>query len=322
MSSLDEKDLVKKYQYLPETIERFVSFFGIEETKKMVQAYETPPKTTIRCNTLKITSGELKQRLEEKGFTLEKIDFYKSGFVVDNNPLPLGATTEYLAGYYFIQSKASWLPVLLLEPSEDEVIIDMAAAPGGKATHIAAEMNNKGTVICLDISRERMKSLRSNLTRLGVINTICFRMDSRDISDLGIKADKILLDAPCSGEGLMAIDPTRKKERNIEDIRRLAQLQKELISAGLKELKKNGFLVYATCSTAPEENEEIINWAIDSFPIKVIKTKYEEFSPGLTKANEKQFHPSIKNAIRLFPHKHGTEGFFTCKLKLLESINE
>lgn len=315
------KQLASKFKYLPETIERFIALFGLDETEKMLLAYEKHPKATIRTNTLKIDSYALKERLEWKGFILEETILDSDGFVVRKQPFSLGSTTEYLSGFYFIQSQASWLPTILLDPKSNEIIIDMAAAPGGKACHIAQKMKNKGTLVCIDISRERIRSLRSNLSRCGVINNICIRMDGRDLNKLQLKADKLLLDAPCSGEGLMAVDKKRRLERGLEDINRMSQLQKELLTAGISSLKKNGVLVYSTCSTAPEENEENIDWAINNYPIKIEETKLLDFSPGLITAFDKKYSEDLQKAIRLYPHKNGTEGFFVCKLRLLEEIN-
>lgn len=317
MVSIEAEKLAKKYGYLKSTIERFIASFGLTETEKMLEAYELKPASIIRVNTLKISAQELNEKLSNKGFKLIPSEWYTDGFVVTNEPFSLGGTTEYLSGYYFIQSKASWLPVLLLDPKPNETVIDMAAAPGGKATHIAQLMNNTGTLFCLDISRERIKSLRSNLGRCGIKNVICKRTDAREINDLNLKADKILLDAPCSGEGLMAIDKSRRTTRNEEDISRMADLQKQLFEAALKVLKKDGIIVYSTCSTAPEENEEIIDEMLKQHNLIIEKAELGNFSPGLVSVQNKAYNKDLQKAIRLYPHLHKTEGFFTCKLRYL-----
>ncbi|NHK32217.1 MAG: RsmB/NOP family class I SAM-dependent RNA methyltransferase [Asgard group archaeon] len=320
MVSNEALNLGKKFGYLPETIERYIHLFGIEETKAILQAYNQEIKKTIRVNTLKITPEELKNRLEEKDFLLEKIAFCDYAFSVKEGTYSLGATTEYLTGYYFIQSKASLLPSIILQPSYEELIMDFAAAPGGKTTHIAQLMKNKGTLIALDISRERIRSLRSNLARCGIMNTIIIRMDSRKLLSYGLKADKILLDAPCSGEGLMAVDKTRRMNRTIKDIVRMNQLQKELLTAAIKSLNSDGIIAYSTCSTAPEENEEVISWALNEFPIKLVNPGFNEFQKGFTSAFDREYDPELVKARRLYPHLNGTEGFFFCKIKLEEEI--
>lgn len=320
MVSKEANKLAKKFGYLLETVERFVGLFGIDETIALLEAYNHEPKKSIRVNTLKITAEELKERLEKKDFILEKTAFCDYGFFVKEGTYSLGATTEYLSGYYFIQSSASLLPSIVLEPKKSELVVDLAAAPGGKTTHLAQLMGNKGTLISLDISRERIRSLRSNLARCGIMNTIILRMDSRKFSSFGIKADKILLDAPCSGEGLMAIDKTRRINRTTKDIMRMNQLQKELLTTAINSLKVNGVIVYSTCSTAPEENEEVISWALNEYPIKLVDPGFSEFQKGFISAFERDYNPELVNARRLYPHLNGTEGFFFCKIQLEEEI--
>ena len=166
-----------------------------------------------------------------------------------------------------------------------------------------------------------MRSLRSNLARCGVRNVINIRIDSRKFPETNIKADRILLDAPCTGEGLMAVDKKRRTTKNSEDIQRLSQLQKELFESALKCLKKNGSLIYSTCSTAPEENEEIIDWALTKFPIEILDTGLNSYEEGLIHAFDKEYDSTLKKARRLYPHLHGTEGFFICKVKLKEEVS-
>ena len=311
----EARRLAKKYGYLESTIIRFINNFGLAETEKILLAYEKRPSPSIRTNTLKITTQELKNKLKEKGFTFTQSEWYRDGLIISNEPFSLGGTTEYLSGYYFIQSQASWLPVLMLDPQPEETIFDMAAAPGGKATHIAQLMKNQGSLFCLDISRERIKALRSNLNRCGIKNVILKRMDAREVQTLDVKADRILLDAPCSGEGLMALDKTRRTQRNEDDIFRMAELQKQLFESALKIIKKNGTIVYSTCSTAPEENEEIIDFMVNNYPIEIVETEFTSFNPGLTSTKDKTFSEELRKAIRLYPHLNNTEGFFSCKLQ-------
>lgn len=320
MVSEKSKLLAEKYGYLPETIERFLQLFGLEETKDILQAYERKPKAAIRINELKINPPELIDRMEKKGFVLTQSNWYENGFFIEKAPFPLGATTEYLAGYYFIQSAASWIPSLILNPKPGDLVVDLTAAPGGKASHLAQLMNNEGTLFCIDLSRDRIKSLRSNLARCGVRNNICIRMNALEFPKYNLKVDKVLLDAPCTGEGLMATDISRRTSKGVDDIQRLARLQKELVQAGIKTLKKDGVMVYSTCSTAPEENEEVINWALDNFPVRLLETPFKEFSSGFTKAFDKTYDSELMKSKRLYPHKDGTEGFFVCKIALQEEV--
>ncbi len=310
------QDLAKTYGYKEYMITRYLEMFGNEETVQFLKANEQGLIPTLRCNTLRIDEEDFVNLFTKKGFVIEKIPLIAHGYRVFKTPFPLGATNEYLLGFYFLQSEASMIPVQVLDPKPGEIVIDLAAAPGAKTTQIAQFMRNKGVIIGIDINRKRTKSLRSNLSRCGVYNALIIRMDGRQISGLGIQADKVLLDAPCTGEGLIPRDPTRKTSRELKDILYVSELQKSLIDAAVACLKPGGSLVYSTCAIAPEENEFVIDHALKNEDIHVRKMDFNGGSPAFSDVIfEKTLHPSIKEARRLYPHKDGTEGFFICKLQ-------
>jgi NOL1/NOP2/sun family putative RNA methylase len=247
--------------------------------------------------------------LSEKGMELQKIDWTKHGYFVKKSPFSLGSTPEYLLGYYFLQDPASMYACEVLQPKKGEVILDMAAAPGGKTTYLAQLMENKGTIVALELNKQRMKSLRSNITRMGIENVITIRMNALDTEDLGIKFDKVLLDAPCTGTGTVFKNPDAayKKKRDVE---RCTALQKSLLEIALKVLKKRGILVYSTCSILPEENEFIVS-KFKSVKIQKIKHGNEGFS----NVYGKNLGKDMKKTRRFYPHIHKTQGFFIAKLK-------
>jgi NOL1/NOP2/sun family putative RNA methylase len=299
-------------------IKRYLVLFGKEETVEFLKANEKKLIPSLRCNTLRIDEEDFVNLFTKKGFVLEKIEKISGksyGYKVLKTPFPLGATNEYLLGFYFLQSEASMIPVQVLDPKPGEIILDLAAAPGGKTTQIAQFMKNKGIIVAIDINRRRIKSLRSNLSRCGVYNTLIIRMDGRQISDLGLQVDKILLDAPCTGEGLIPRDPTRKTSRELKDILYVAELQKSLVDAALGCLKPGGSLIYSTCAIAPEENEFVIDHTLKNEGIHVKKLDLNSGSPAFDNIFGEKLHTSIKEARRLYPHKDGTEGFFICKLQ-------
>jgi NOL1/NOP2/sun family putative RNA methylase len=307
-------DLAKTYGYKEYMITRYLEMLGKEEIVQFIKANERGLIPTLRCNTLRIDEEDFVNLFTKKGFVLEKIPLIAHGYRVFKTPFPLGATNEYLLGFYFLQSEASMIPVQVLDPKPGELVIDLAAAPGAKTTQIAQFMKNKGAIIGIDINRKRTKSLRSNLSRCGVYNALIIRMDGRQISDLDIQADKVLLDAPCTGEGLIPRDPTRKTSRELKDILYVAELQKSLIDAALTCVKPGGCLVYSTCAIAPEENEFVVDHALKTEGIRVKKIDFSGGSPAFTKIFAKSLHPSIREARRFYPHKDGTEGFFICKI--------
>jgi NOL1/NOP2/sun family putative RNA methylase len=308
--------LSAKYKYKEYMIERYLKLFGKDQITYFLKGNEQKIIPSIKVNTLKIQKDELYKRLTDKGFQLESVPFISDAFYVKKAPFSIGATTEYLLGYYYVQGVASMIPVLVLNATAQDIVIDMCAAPGGKTIHIAQSMNNQGVILALDLNREKMKALRSNISRCGVKNVIAIRMDSADIAKLHFQnISKILLDAPCSGSGLIPIDPTRKTSRAYEDIEFCSSLQIKLIKAALTCLSQGGELVYSTCSIEPEENEYIIETVLNQFNVEIIDLNISIGEPGLTDIFGRKLSADIKKARRFYPYLHKTVGFFLCKLK-------
>ncbi len=300
-------------------LERYIQFLGLDETVKLLKANEQPLIPSIRVNTLKISTLQLKKRLEQKGFELEPIKWVPYGFKVIKETYNLGSSHEFLQGYYYLQNVASMVSVIILDPKPNDTVIDMCAAPGSKATHIAQLMKNEGTLILIDKNKNRIPALETNLRRMGIINSIVLNMDSINLSKLNVKADKILLDAPCTGEGLIRQDSSRKKNRRMKDIEKMASIQKKLLKAGLNALKLGGKLLYCTCSIAPEENELVIHNVLNklnNFTIIEISENYGV--RGLINVFGTRLIDDLKFSQRLYPHIHDTIGFYFCLLKKLE----
>ncbi|MEM4259822.1 MAG: RsmB/NOP family class I SAM-dependent RNA methyltransferase [Candidatus Woesearchaeota archaeon] len=267
---------------------------------------------SLRVNTLKISEQELVKRLTAKGAILTKIPFLDNGYYYESN-FSLGATPEYLLGYYYLQEIASQLPAIVFDPKPGERILDMCAAPGSKTTQIAQLMQNKGVIIALDKKGERLPSLRNNIERCGVTNIIIYKKDARFASDLKILFDRILLDAPCSGN--FANEKDWFKLRDIAGIKQNTKVQKELLKEAVKCLKPNGVLVYSTCTLEPEENEMNIHWLLNKYSnIKLEKINIKIGDPGLISVFGENLNPEIKKCRRLWPHKTGTQAFFIAKL--------
>ncbi|MEK6963433.1 MAG: RsmB/NOP family class I SAM-dependent RNA methyltransferase [Nanoarchaeota archaeon] len=269
-------------------------------------------RPSLRVNTLKIQEEEIVKRLKKEGVKLEKIPFLEWGYWYEAE-FSMGATPEYLIGYYYLQEAASQLPVKVLNPKPGETVLDMAAAPGSKTTQIGQYMKNKGVIMALDENVHRLVSVRNNLERCGVTNSIIYKKDARFIPDFKMKFDKILLDAPCSGNFITDKDWFGKK--TIDGIKERARLQKELLKAAVKVLKKDGVLVYSTCTLEPEENEMNIDWLLKKYPeLKLEKVELEIGDPGLTEVFGEKLNPELSKCRRLWPHKTQTEGFFIAKI--------
>jgi len=288
-------------------LKRYEEIFG-EDCRKIL---EVKLRSAIRVNTIKISEKEIVKRLREQKAVVEKIPFADLGYFVDAK-FSIGATPEYLLGYYYIQEAASQLPVQVLNPEKNDLVLDMAAAPGGKTTQIAQYMENKGVLIAIDKEEFRLKSLRNNLERLGVANCIVYKKDGQDISDFRMKFDKILLDAPCSGN--LIVDKKWLDKKTIEGIKERAELQKKLLKAAVSVLKEKGTLVYSTCSMEPEENEIVIDWALSNLPIKLEKIDLKIGIPAISEFEGRKFSSEIKKCVRIVPYLANTQPFFIARI--------
>ena len=296
-------------------IERYLLLWGEDETLRFLDACEQPIRTAIRINTLKTTIKGTIEKLERKGINLERVPWLEEGYFAEFTETSPGTLFEHLLGHYYVQGVPSMTVVRALDPQPGETVFDLAAAPGGKTTHIAQLMNNEGMVIAIEQDRKRIVSLEGNLQRCGVTNAIVLRGDAKRVDRLGIEPDRILLDAPCSGEGLIPLDATRKTSKSMADIRYCATRQDEMIEAAVKRLRPGGTIVYSTCSIAPEENEFVIDNLLSRHDdLRIVPIGLEVGVPGYSEPYGVQLHESIRLARRFLPHIHGVEGFFICKL--------
>ena len=297
-------------------IERYIKMLGIEGTKELLKANEKPLKTCIRINTTKIEIQTLLSRLEKKGSQFQKIDQIPYGFKVLKSRYNIGSTHEFLQGYYYIQNEASMLPALALSPKSPGIFIDMCAAPGSKATQIAQEMNNQGTLVLIERNMKRIPKLEYNLRRMSIKSAVVINLDATYLKKLNIKADGIILDAPCTGEGLIRKDPRRKSNKRLSDIEKMSRIQKRLLKAGLECLKPGAKLVYSTCSIAPEENEFVINDVLNEFDnYSILKINLNYGINGYNSIFDRELRKDLMNSIRLFPHIDDTIGFFLCLIQ-------
>lgn len=309
------KELAKEHEYLQYMIERYLSLWGEEDTLKFIEACEQPIRTSIRVNTLKSTAGVVLHRLQNKGITLEEVPWLNDGFHVDFNGASPGALLEHMLGFYYVQGVPSMTAVSVLDPQPGNIVLDLAAAPGGKTTHIAQMMQNTGMVLAVEQDRQRMASLQSNIIRCGATNTMVLRGDAKKLDNIPFEPDKILLDAPCSGEGLIPLDPTRKTSKTMADIRFCATREDEMLEAAVNVLAEGGTMVYSTCSIAPEENEYIVDDILKRHPeMEIVQIPTEFGSPGYSEPYGVKLNESLKLSRRFLPHLHGTEGFFICKM--------
>lgn len=300
-----------------------------EDFEKFEKIIHIQPRNFIRCNTLKISPEELLKRLNEKWKVSQPFPKHSEIMIIESELAPgeLGNAIEHILGYYYVQEISSMLSILALNPKPEEFILDLCASPGSKTTQIAAKMQNKGTLIANDLKMDRIAILAANLERCGVSNAIVTRSDAiylcSKFSKAGIKFDKILLDAPCSGEGTLRSSPKTFLMWNEKVVKKLSRQQKKLLAFALKCLKVGGTLVYSTCTHAPEEDESVVSFALENFPVKLETIALPlNCRPGVTLWEGESFNPEVHKTCRIYPQDNDSEGFFVSKFTLLEEIQE
>ncbi|XP_011308700.1 probable 28S rRNA (cytosine(4447)-C(5))-methyltransferase [Fopius arisanus] len=322
--NLLKSDLCTYYSYNLFLIEKLMQIFSLSELLEFLEASEVQRPMTIRTNTLRTRRRDLAQALINRGVNLDPIGKWtKVGLVVYSSQVPMGATPEYLAGHYILQGASSFLPVMALEPKENERILDMCAAPGGKSSHIAALMKNTGVLFSNDVNQDRVKAVIGNFHRLGIVNSVICCHDGRKIPGVIKGFDRVLLDAPCTGTGVVAKDPSVKTNKDEVDVQRCCTLQRELLLAAIDAVNAKseaGVIVYSTCSILPEENEWIVDYALKKRDVKVVPTGLEFGEEGFVNYRQHRFHPSLKLTRRFYPHVHNMDGFFVAKLKKFSNI--
>jgi NOL1/NOP2/sun family putative RNA methylase len=303
-------------EFKPKFIEHYSKLTNFEEFKRYSLSFL---RRSVRVNTIKISVNNLKKRLE-KDWKLEQVPWCKEGFWIEHKKKErrdAGNLIEHALGYFYIQEAASMIPPLVLEPTPDDIVLDMCAAPGSKATQIAALMKNKGLLIANDYTIDRMKPLTINLQRCGVANAVVTLMEGRFFKNAGIRFDKILVDAPCSGTGTIRKSLKTLSIWNPSMTKRLAGAQKQLIDTAFSILKNGGILVYSTCSLEPVENEGVVDFLLNKYKnakLEEIKINLKRSSPILEFDGSK-YHKEIKKCLRIWPQDNDTEGFFVAKIK-------
>ncbi|NXN72092.1 NOP2 methyltransferase, partial [Himantopus himantopus] len=322
------RDMAAYYSYSDFLLMKLMDIFPLPELINFLEANEVPRPVTIRTNTLKTRRRDLAQALINRGVNLDPLGKWsKTGLVIYDSSVPIGATPEYLAGHYMLQGASSLLPVMALAPQENERILDMCCAPGGKTSYIAQLMKNTGMILANDSNAERLRSVVGNLHRLGVTNAIVSNCDGRQFPKVrscrlwGVLGgfDRVLLDAPCSGTGVISKDPAVKTNKDEKDILRCAHLQKELLLSAIDSVnaasETGGYIVYCTCSIMVEENEWVVDYALKKRNVRLVATGLDFGKEGFTRFKDRRFHPSLKSTRRFYPHTHNMDGFFIAKFK-------
>ncbi|MFN2339852.1 MAG: 16S rRNA (cytosine(967)-C(5))-methyltransferase RsmB [Halanaerobium sp.] len=306
-----EKFLSINYSYPRWLVRRFIKDYGFSKTEMILKAGNKRAEVIYRHNSLRKSKEEFIELLAEDQIKYQKTflnSFYRLKEV--NNP---AATKAFKNGAAYIQGTAAGLASLLLAPKKDMQVLDLAAAPGGKTSHLAELMNNTGTITALDISQNRLNLVKENLQRLGVENVRLKRADAAKYED-NKKYDRILADLPCSGLGLIASKPEIKWDKNEAVIKKMAELQYNILNNNLDKLKLGGQLLYSTCTLTKEENQDLIKKILaenNNFELIDINKKVKNVS-SLNLENENKY-------LELLPGEADSEGFFYALLQKVES---
>ena len=295
-------------KFLEEKLEKQ---YGTKITKEIIEEYQTKRKTTLRINTIKSNIEEIKKELEKEKIEYETIKWSKEALIIKNaDEKTIQEMEIYKNGKIYLQSLSSMLPPIILEPKEGTDILDMAAAPGGKTTQIAALTNNKAHITACEKNKIRAERLKYNVDKQGATCVFIMPKDSRFIDDF-FSFDQILLDAPCSGSGTLDYNDANVEKYFTEQlIERSSKTQKTLLSKAIKLLKPGHEMIYSTCSILDCENEDVVSSVIKNGNIEIVPINFE----GMEKL---PILPTKISGTLCVKPTELYEGFFVAKIKRL-----
>lgn len=290
-------------------VQEWVQAYGFEAAENMCRIHLVPPKQTLRVNRMKTDRTALQQKLMDAGIETELGDLSEDALKLMKGSIV--STPSFQEGYVTIQDESSMLVARALDPQPGETVLDACAAPGGKSTHIAERMNDEGKIVSLDLHEHKVKLIKQAAKRLNLTQIEAKALDARKAADYYSEAsfDRILIDAPCSGFGVIRRKPDMKYTKSKEDSARLAAIQQAILKEAAPLLKPGGTLVYSTCTMDPTENQQVIHAFLQ---------EHQDFEPDLS-LNERlpeQVAPFVQNgSVQILPHYFGTDGFFICSMR-------
>jgi 16S rRNA (cytosine967-C5)-methyltransferase len=290
------------YSHQQWMVKRWLNRYGREETEKLLVINNEVPTLTLRINELKIPASGFLSLLDERHIPYHGSSFFEH-FIKVKSLSGISQLDVFQKGYFSIQDESAALPVLLLAPQPGDRVIDMCAAPGGKTTFIGELMKNQGEILAIDKYESKLKLIHSSCERLGITNVQTLIADSSELETA--PADKVLVDVPCSGLGVLRKKPDIKWRREPEDIPRLATQQARLLENATRLLKPGGVMVYSTCTMEPEENEDLI---------KSFLMKHPEFRLDDAGAIVNKSIVSADGFVATLPQRHHLDGSFAARL--------
>lgn len=312
---MEAKSLLYAKNKLPlDFTQEIYNTFSSKIADKILMGMYEKRYTTLRVNTIKYNIEDLIAVLKKENIEFERVEWYENALIIKNvNERKLQELEIYKNGYIYIQSLSSMIPPLVLNPKRGDKVLDLTAAPGSKTTQMSAMMENEGYILANELDTIRCQRLKYNVDMQGASIVEINNANGEIIGEKYPNTfDKILLDVPCSGEGRFEIEDEKTyKNWSTKQVEELSQIQKKLFNSAIKALKPGGEMVYSTCTLNTKENEEILNWGLKNFKIRIedIDLKLKNTTKGITKG----FDNSLKKAIRVLPNKY-QEGFFVAKI--------
>lgn len=284
-------------------VRRWMERYGFDETRQLLAANNRQPDLTLRVNRLKIDFQYFLKRLEELQFQFSP-SVYLDFFVRVRHMAGIGASEMFRQGFFVVQDESAGLAVQLLDPKPGDRVLDVCAAPGGKTTFIGELMKNVGELVAVDRYETRLNLVRLSCQRLGIANAHFITADASELRTA--PADKVLVDAPCSGLGVLSKKPDAKWKRELSDLDRLVQIQTAILENAANLVKPGGVLVYSTCTTEPEENIGLVRSFLERHSEFSVENASQFVNPQLV-------HPD--GYVETTPHRHGMDGSFAVRLK-------
>ncbi|WP_226021453.1 RsmB/NOP family class I SAM-dependent RNA methyltransferase [Halomicrobium salinisoli] len=299
-------DVLSRYEPIVDNVEAFRA------------ACERPLPAVVRVNTIKASVERARRALEDEGIAVDPVDWHPGMFrLPDDQP---GANWPYFHGWIYGQEEVSAVPARVLDPEPGERVWDAAAAPGSKTSQLAALMDDRGVVVATDSNLGRLSALRTNAERLGITNVAVTHEDAR-VHSLkpfdGEEYDRALVDVPCSCEGTIRKNPDTLDEWTEDHVQGISGVQKGILTRAIQATREGGTVVYSTCTFAPEENEAVLDYALDEADCRLVDFEIPlDSRPGVTEWDGDEYDPSVEKAKRIYPHHNDTGGFFCAKLEV------
>jgi len=290
----------------------------VDDAAAFRAACERPLPSVVRVNTIKTSVDRAVAALEAEGITVERTDWHPGLLrLPDDQP---GANWPYFYGWIYGQEEVSAVPARVLDPQPGERVWDACAAPGSKTSQIAALQDDDGVIVATDSNLGRLSALRTNTEQLGCTSVAVTNEDARNHSLKpfeGAEYDRALVDAPCSCEGTVRKNPDTLDEWTLDHVEGIAGVQKGVLRRAIQATKAGGTVVYSTCTFAPEENEAVLEYALDEEDCRLVDFDIPlESTTGVTEWQGEAFDESVEKAHRIYPHYNDTGGFFCAKLEV------